>query len=148
MTATDQIRRAITTVQGLTQDRRIRVALGELAEDLELVRDRLDHAATSGEGLVVDVGGVQVAAELVALRMSTTLLALPKLPPEAAFDLITVYVEMIRALRENDPEPFAIELREWMQERCTSVHAAFADGWVAGKYSPTSSVVDRCASLN
>lgn len=146
MTATDQVQRAISTVQALTRDRRIRVALGELAEDLELVRDRLDLAATSGEGLPVDVGGVQVAAELVALRMSTTLLAVPKLPPEAAFDLVAVYVEMIRALRANNPEPFAIELREWLQQRCSDVHAAVADNWLSGKYSPETSV--RAAALN
>lgn len=148
MSATAEIQRAITSVQGLTSDRRIRVALDELAADLALVGDRLDHAATSGEGLVVDVGGVSAAAELVALRMMTTLLTIPTLPSDRAFDLVAVYVEMIRALRDDNPEPFAIELRGWLQQRCSDVHAAVADNWRAGKYSPQASVVDRSATLN
>jgi hypothetical protein len=148
MSATAEILRAIATVQGMTSDRRIRAALHELAADLELVRDRLDHAAVSGEGLAGDVGGVTVAAELIALRMSTTLLAIPRLPQEAAFDLAAVYVEMIRALREENPEPFCIELRAWLQQRCSDVHATVADNWARGRYSPEASVVDRTAALN
>lgn len=150
MSASDQIQRVIAVVEGLTRDDRIRAALRVLSEDVATVADRLDRVADGGEGLPVDVGGVTVAAELIAIRMLTIALAVPTLPAAAAFELITAHVEMLRALRVDNPEPFAIELREWLRQKTTDVHATIVAQWKRGGYSPQKSVVvDRpAADLN
>lgn len=156
MTIGCHIRQSLEQIAALPLAPRIRLALAAVREQLDdEIIARIERVANGlldrppEAGLIVALDGVITStAEVMLLGRLASLLALPLMSDDAAFDHMAAASAEIEALRVDDVEPFQDRLRLYCAEKVALFDAHVARSWSAGKYRIATLAPEPVAALN